>query len=375
MRKINFNEPTLFNNEISNIKKVFLRKSFTGNKFYTKKVTETLTKLFNNKYTLLTDSNSSAMEIIADCIDLKPNDHILIPSYEYPTTASAFLKRGAKIKFLDLDPKNFMICKKDILKKISKKTKAVILLHYGGHSDDIKFYLNLRRKYKFFLIEDAAQTIGTKYKNKHLGTYGDFGTISFHETKNIHCGLGGALIINNKKFVNKATYIWERGTDRKDFKIKKKYTWVENGGNHYPSEFQSAFLDKQVQNLNKVIIKRKKVFREYYNFFSKEKFNRLFYTIKNKKTSNYHMFYLVFFSKKVKESYLKFMHKNRVSCQTHYEPLHSSKMGRKINKKLKLKNVETYYNKIVRLPLHQNLSKKDLLYIKSTSDKFFNKYF
>ena len=107
-------------------------------------------------------------------------------------------------------------------------------------------------------------------KKKHLGTFGDFGTISFHETKNIHCGLGGALIVNNKKFIKKATYIWEIGTDRKDFNLKKKYSWVELGGNYYPSEFQSAFLDRQIQCLNKVITKRKKVFKEYYNFFSQK---------------------------------------------------------------------------------------------------------
>ena len=106
------------------------------------------------------------MEIIANCINLKPNDEILIPSYEYPTTASAFLKRYAKIRFLDLDPNNFMICKKDILKKLSKKTKAIIVMHYGGQCDDLEFYLNLKKKYNFFLIEDAAQTIGVKYKKK-----------------------------------------------------------------------------------------------------------------------------------------------------------------------------------------------------------------
>ena len=375
MRKIKFNEPALFNNEILNIKKIFSKKYFTGNGFYTKKVTSTLTKLFNNNFTLLTDSNSSAMEIIADCINLKPKDEILIPSYEYPTTASVFLKRRANIKFLDLDPNNFMISKKDILKKISKKTKAVVIIHYGGQCDDLEFYLNLKKKYNFYLIEDAAQTIGVKYKKKHLGTFGDFGTISFHETKNIHCGLGGALIVNNKNFINKATYIWERGTDRKDFNVKKKYSWVELGGNYYPSELQSAFLDIQIQYLNKVIAKRKIVFKEYYNFFSQRKFNKLFYTISDQKISNYHMFYLVFYSKKLKDAFLKFMNKYKISCQTHYEPLHSSKMGRKINKKLTLNNVEIFSNKIVRLPLHLNLSKQDLIYIKTKSNIFLNKYF
>ena len=374
MRKIKFNEPALFNNEILNIKKVFSKKYFTGNGFYTKKVTSTLTKLFNNNFTLLTDSNSSAMEIIADCINLKPKDEILIPSYEYPTTASVFLKRRANIKFLDLDPNNFMISKKDILKKISKKTKAVVIIHYGGQCDDLEFYLNLKKKYNFYLIEDAAQTIGVKYKKKHLGTFGDFGTISFHETKNIHCGLGGALIVNNKNFINKATYIWERGTDRKDFNVKKKYSWVELGGNYYPSELQSAFLDIQIQYLNKVIAKRKIVFKEYYNFFSQRKFNKLFYTISDQKISNYHMFYLVFYSKKLKDAYLKFMNESKIGCQTHYEPLHNSKMGRKINKNFILNNVEMFSKKIVRLPLHLNLSKQDLIYIKTKSNIFFSKY-
>lgn len=374
MKLIKFNEPALFKNEKTHIKNVFLRKFFTGNGFYTKKVTTSLTKIFNNSYTLLTDSNSSAMEIIADCISIKPNDHILIPSYEYPTTASAFLKRGAKIDFLDFDPKNFMICKNDLLRKISNKTKALIIMHYAGQNDDVDFYLKLKKKFNFFLIEDAAQTIGTKIGKKHLGTFGDFGTISFHETKNIHCGLGGALIVNNKKFKNRATYIWERGTNRKDFDKKKKYSWVENGGNYYPSELQAAFLYGQINNLNKVIFKRKKIFKNYYNYFSQNKFKKLFYTIENKQTSNYHMFYIVFFSKKIKDSYLKFMKKNKIYCQTHYEPLHNSKMGKKINRKLRLKNVEKFCNKIVRLPLHLNISIKDLSYIKSKSDFFLKKF-
>ena len=170
-------------------------------------------------------------------------------------------------------------------------------MHYAGHSDDIEFYLELKKKYNFFLIEDAAQTIGVRYKNRHLGTFGDFGTISFHETKNIHCGLGGALIVNNKKYINKATYTWERGTDRKDIEIKKKYSWIANGGNYYPTEFQSAFLLEQLKNIKKVIKKRKEIFESYFNYFSKKIFRNHIYTISNNKLSIYHMFYVVFYSK------------------------------------------------------------------------------
>ena len=328
-------------------------------------------KNFLKSYTLLTDSNSSAMDIIAECIDINKNDEILIPSYEYPTTASAFQKKGARIKFVDLDPKNFMICKTDILKKISNKTKAIVIMHYAGQSDNIEFYLKLKKKYKFFLIEDAAQTIGVKYKKKHLGTFGDFGTISFHETKNIHCGLGGALMINNKKYIDKATYIWERGTNRKDFSIKKKYSWVANGGNYYPTEFQSSFLFEQLKCVKKITKKRKQIFERYYKFFSNKKFKSYFYTILNNKVSNYHMFYIVFYSTSLKKKFLKFMLRNKIYCQTHYEPLHTSKMGRIIDKNLKLKNVENFSNKILRFPLHFKLSKKDFEYIKQKSNLFF----
>lgn len=371
MQKIKFNAPLLFENEQTNIRKVFLNKTFTGNGPFTKKINTVLTKLFNNSYTLVTDSNSSAMDIAADCIKIKKDDEVLVPSYEYPTTASAFLKRGAKIKFLDLDPKNFMINKEDLLRKISKKTKALVIMHYAGHSDDIEFYLKLKKKYKFFLIEDAAQTIGIKYKGKHLGTFGDFGTISFHETKNIHCGLGGALIVNNKKFIDEATYIWERGTDRKDFTIKKKYSWVANGGNYYPTEFQSAFLIEQIKNLKRVTKKREKIFKAYYSFFSQNRFKKYFYTISDNKISNYHMFYVVFNSTLLKKNFLKHMIKNNIQCQTHYEPLHTSKMGRQIQKKLKLKNVEKFSKKILRFPLHFEISSKELEYIKKNCELFF----
>ena len=261
MSKVLFNIPY----KLKNFRKFNNLKTFAGNGYWTKSVQKKLEKKYSFKKVLLTDSCTSALEISALSLKLKKNEEVIIPSYTYPTTASAFLRCGYKIKFVDCNENDPRINHSHFLKVLNKNTKAVVIVHHAGQPEDINFFLRLKKKYKFKIIDDAAQCIDLKVGKKYLGSYGDFGCISFHESKNLHSGLGGAIIINNLSYSDSAHHIWERGTNRKDFDKKQisRYTWIEVGSNFYPSEFQALYLYYQLQNISKFQKKRKKIFDLY----------------------------------------------------------------------------------------------------------------
>lgn len=264
-KKILFNKPFITNQEISNIKKIFSKKynlNFGYQGYFSKLCTQEIKKISKAKEVLLTSSCTGALEIITKTIDIKKGDEIIIPSFTFVSAVDAFVNAGAKIVFCNID-ENFIIDLEDLKKKINKKTKAVVLVHYNGNSVDFeKLNIFLKRKKKICVIEDAAAVLGSKYKNKYLGTLGDFGCYSFHESKNIHCGVGGALLINNKKYLKKSKIIWNRGTNREDFDKKKinKYQWVDNGKSYHLSEIQAAFLLSQLKFLEKNLRIKKKFF-------------------------------------------------------------------------------------------------------------------
>ena len=368
MRKIDFNVPYKIKkiNYFSNLK------TFAGNGRWTKKVQKLLSKKYSFKKVLLTDSCTSALEIAALSLKLKKKDEIIIPSYSYPTTASAFLRCGYKIRFVDCNKDNPRINQSHFLKLLNSKTKAIVVVHHAGQTEDIDFFLKLRKKYKFKIIEDAAQCIDLKYSKKYLGSYGDFGCISFHESKNIHCGLGGAIIINNQKDFDKVHYIWERGTNRKDFDVKKitKYTWIEIGSNFYPSEFQALYLYYQLQNLSQIQRTRKKVFKMYVENLKKLILIKRIKGMDIKLNSNYHMKYILLKNRSERDQIKKYLLNKGIHSVSHYEPLHLSKVGRKIIRS-NLKNAQSFSDRILRLPMHPYLNKKDIIFICKSIENYF----
>ena len=375
-RNVNFNEPTLIGKEIKHIKNIFKKNYFQSNGSYSVKCEKLIKNIVNKKNILMTDSATSALEMTALAIrDFSKKQEIILPSYTFTTTASSFLKLGFSIKFADVDPDNMMINLENIKKLKTNYTKAVIVVHYGAFCINLSKILKYCKNNNIYLIEDAAQAFGSKKNNNFYGTIGDFGCYSFHETKNIHSGLGGALYVKNKKDFQKCLQIRERGTNRNEVikGLKKKYSWTQLGGSYAPTELQMAFLFPQLESYQSVINKRKKIFNRYsekLKLLLIKKF--IYYPLLNKYyNSNYHAFWIRLNSEKSTNSLIKYMKKNNINLYIGYVPLHNSRVGRKFGLNNKLINTEKYSKLIIRLPLHNSLNIKMVDYICDYIYKFF----
>ena len=265
MKRISFNNPSIINKN-TNFVNIFRKmKSFSAGGVFTEKCSNWLKKNIQCKEALLTHSCTAALEMCALLLEIKKDDEIIMPSFTFVSTANAFVARGGKPIFVDIDKTTFNIDPLKIEECISKKTKAIVVVHYAGISCDMDLILKIAKKYKLYVIEDAAQAILSKYKGKPLGSIGDLATISFHETKNIHCGEGGALLINNVKFINRAKIIRDKGTNRDLFNqnIVKKYTWIDFGSNYALSEISASILYLQLKKAKKITRKRINIYKLY----------------------------------------------------------------------------------------------------------------
>lgn len=375
MKKVKFNIPFFNKKHTKNIEQLYKNRNLAGDNFFSKNCEKFLKRKYKFENLFLTDSCSSAFEIIATCLRNLKKKEIIIPSYSYPTVASSFIKNGFKIIFVDNLKDEPFIDKEDLKQKITKNTSCLVMVHHYGSSEDIDYFIKLKKKYNLILIEDAAQSINLKYKSKYVGSYGDFGAISFHETKNIQCGLGGCLIINNTKFLQTSNYIWNRGTNRSKFNENKikKYSWYELGSSYYPSEFQSLVLFNQLNEGEKIFKKRKETYfnyiKELKNIESKK------FKIKFDKKSNYHTVYLICKNYKTRNSLQKWFDKFGIETSSHYEPLDISYYSKKekLNKnKINCKNAKLFSQTILRLPLHLYLKKYEIKRIGYLLNKFNN---
>ena len=238
---------------------------------YYKKCTDWLNLNHKIKHSIITHSCTGSLEIAALLLNIKEGDEIILPSYTFLSTASAFTLRGAKLVFADINEFDLNIDHTKISKLITNKTKAIIVVHYAGISCDMDYINQLAKENNLFVIEDAAQSVLSKYKNKPCGSLGDIGCLSFHETKNIQCGKGGGLLINDNNLISRADIISSKGTNREEF-IKgriDKYTWIENGSSYRASELSCALLFSQLENANTIISERISLWNYYYSNFSK----------------------------------------------------------------------------------------------------------
>ncbi len=372
--KIKFNEPYRSSECNSNIKKLLSNKkaSLFGFGDITVKNEKIVKRKYGFKNILFTNSCTSSLEIAALLTFRKKKNEALIPSYTFSTTASSFLRSNFSVKFLDVKDEKMMPDLEIIKKNITKKTGVIVIVHYAGlpinDLDKLKIFC---KKKKIYLVEDAAQALGSYYKNSVLGSFGDLSCFSYHETKNIHSGSGGMLVVNNKKFLEKAHFILERGTDRRLVlkNLKKKYSWVTIGSSFNMTELNSAFLSYQLKNYDFIIKKRKKIYEKYLKFFKSNHLEKHFYFNQNKYKFNYHSLFIVL-KKYSATKFINFLKKNKIQCFIGYVPLHNSPFGRKINNK-KLVNTEFYSKKVVRLPIHNNIKLQDIDYIKKIFQKFF----
>ena len=363
-------KPSLDNSDYRYIKQVLKSKILTDG-YFQQKTEKLLKKYIKSKFVALTHSCTAALEISAILINLKKNDEVIMPSYGFVSVANAVVLRGAKPIFADINPLTLNVSYKDIRKKITKRTKAIYVIHYGGNSCEIDKISKLAKKNKIYLVEDCAHAFLAKNKNKFLGTIGDMGVFSFHETKNLVAGQGGCISINNTSLIKRANSILDKGTDRKKFinnfksKIiksnnKKYYSWVDIGSEYRASELSSALLYSQMLKAKKIQKKRKYLWNKFNKSINDLK-TKKFYLIKppEESTSAYHLFVLVFINSKLSLQFKNKMQKSNIAATFHYVPLHKSKMGKKFSNS-KLPITENIYDRIVRLPLFPDMTKKEI---------------
>jgi dTDP-4-amino-4,6-dideoxygalactose transaminase len=362
-----FNKPKTFGGEIDNIKKISKYNHYSGNGYFSKKCSRWLIKNIKCKEALLVHSCTAALEMCAILLNIKTKDEIIMPSYTFVSTANAFVLRGGTPVFVDINKKTLNIDFNEIEKAITKKTKAIVVVHYAGMSCDMEQILKIAKKYKLYVIEDAAQAILSSYKGRPLGSIGDLATLSFHETKNIHCGEGGALLINNKKFINRAKIIRDKGTNRDKFNnnLVKKYSWIDIGSSYALSEINAAYLYAQLKKKREIHNKRLILWNRYNHLFKaledKKKIFRPYVSKHSKHNSHIYFIIIRFFHR---DRLIKYLGKNSIKALFHYVPLHSSNFGKKYGKCVgSLKNTNLISKKIIRLPMHLSISYKEQVYI------------
>ncbi len=366
---IPFNKPYITNKEIEYIKDALSKGRISGDGYYTNKCNEFIKNTFRTKKALLTTSCSSALDMAALLLDLKEGDEVIMPSYTFVSTANAVALRGAKPIFADIQENTLNIDPKDIERKITNKTKAIFPVHYAGVSCDMDRIMHIAKKYNLKVVEDAAQGVNAKYKNKYLGTIGDIGCYSFHETKNYICGEGGAILINqDEELAKRAEIIREKGTNRSQFFRGEvdKYTWVDVGSSYLPSDILAAMLWAQFERLDEINDMREKVYKSYYNgLHDLEKQGKLrLSVIPEDCESNYHIFYILLNTEEERNYVMDKLKESGVSAVFHYIPLHTSPMGLKLGyKKGDLPKTENLSGRLLRLPMYAELKDKEINYI------------
>lgn len=311
--------------ELERLKAVFENTEFQGGYgMFTKKCESFLQSFTGSQRVLLTSSCTHALEMCALLLDIHPSDEVIMPSFNFVSAANAFVLRGAVPVFVDIDSHTLNITAENIEKAITNKTKAIVVMHYGGVSCDMRRIMDLADAHGLPVIEDAAHCIDAYDQGKHLGSIGDLGTLSFHATKNIHCGEGGALLVNNPKYLERAEFIRDKGTNRSQFnkKIVNKYTWVDIGSSYVMSEITAAFLYEQLTHVHTVTQTRLQIFGVYKNHLSD-----LLQTGDNR--HNAHIAKLLH---PKRDQIIAQLKKKNIESHFHYVPLHLSPMGKKFGR-------------------------------------------
>ncbi len=372
---IPFNQPHLTGKEESYIQQALVLGKFSGNGFFTKKCHSLLCENYGFSDVFLTNSATSALEIIALLLELGPEDEVILPSYTFVGTATPFALRGAKLVFCDSGKDHPNIDSHEVKKLISERTKAIVAVHYGGFSCEMDALREIADAHGIYLIEDAAHSIGAKYKDAYLGTLGDLSVFSFHETKNISCGQGGALVVNNKKFLARAEQIWNKGTNKSDLErgLRGNYEWVDIGSNFYPSEITSAYLLAQLEEAENIQQKRENLWKLYNSRLT----NLLEKGVKIPQPKSYqdhnsHIFFLICTSKKERDELIKYLLNANITAVFHYLPLESSPyFVSQGGQKEVCSNSRFFSDCIIRLPLYNNLSETEIELICGVIEEFY----
>ncbi len=370
MKRIPFNKPSISEKEIRYIIDSIKKFHISGDGYYSKKVQLFLEQTIHTYKALLTTSCSSALDMSAILLDLKEGDEVILPSYTFVSTANAVVLRGATPVFADIQEDTLNIDPEDIKRKITSKTKAIFPVHYAGIGCDMDAIMKIALEQDLKVVEDAAQGVNAKYREKYLGTIGHIGCYSFHETKNYSCGEGGAILINedDQSLIERAEVIREKGTNRSKFYRGEvdKYTWVDVGSSYLPSDILAAFLYAQLEKIDEINEKRKTVY-EYYHKNLKE-FEQMgllrLPVIPEECESNYHMFYLILNSPQERDYLMYKLKEKGISAVFHYIPLHTSPMGKRYGYMAgDLPVTENLSYRLLRLPMYPGLTRLEQDYI------------
>ena len=375
---IRFNVPPFTGKEMDYIKQAVENQKICGDGEFTKKCNEWLENKTGTTKALLTTSCTHATEMAAILSDIKPGDEVIMPSYTFVSTADAFVLRGAKAVFVDVRPDTMNIDENLIEDAITDKTKAIVPVHYAGVSCEMDKIMEIAKNHNLMVIEDAAQGIMSEYKGKALGTFGEYGCFSFHETKNFSMGEGGALLIRDKENIEHAEIVREKGTNRAKFFRGQidKYTWVDAGSSYLPSELNAAYLYAQLELANEITADRMHTWNMYYDAFeeleNKELIERPF--IPSDCKHNAHMFYLKCKDLEERTAFIKFLGENGILAVFHYIPLHGAPAGKMFGR---FNGEDVYTTKeserLVRLPLYYGLKEEEVEYIIGKVKEFYSK--
>lgn len=372
---INFNVPAHTDETITNILEVFKEKHASGDGKFTKLCNKWIEDNFKCQKALLVHSGTAALELAAIMCNLEQGDEVIMPSYTFVSTANAFVLRGAKPVFVDIRPDTLNLDEKLIEEAITPKTKVIAPVHYAGIGCEMDKIMEIAKKHKLLVVEDAAQAFGGKYKGKQLGTIGDFGCFSFHETKNIMSGEGGALVTNNPEYAERAEIIREKGTNRSKFFRGQvdKYTWVDVGSSYLPSDVIAAYLYSILNISDDIQAKRLKVWETYNEEF--EEFEKKGVIrrpiIPENCTNNGHMFYLLFNNLDTRTKFISYLKENGVLSVFHYIPLHSAPAGIKYGRYVgDMKVTNRVSDTLVRLPMFYDITDEELAKVTDLSKNF-----
>ena len=374
---IPFNIPPYVGKELEYVKEAMEKnRKICGDGPFTKKCSEWMENKFDVKKVLLTTSCTHATEMTAILTDIKEGDEVIAPSFTFVSTVNPFVLRGARIVFIDINPKTMNMDENLIEAAITEKTKAILPVHYAGVACNMDKIMEIAKKYNLIVIEDAAQGVMSEYKGKQLGTIGDYGCFSFHETKNYSMGEGGALLINNKENIEKAEIIREKGTNRSRFFRGQvdKYTWVDKGSSYLPSELNAAYLYAQLENADLIYNDRMNSWNKYKELLEELEANgtiELQYIPENCK-HNAHMFYIKCKDLDERTNLINFLKKNGINAVFHYIPLHSAEAGLKFGR---FHGEDKYTTKeserLLRLPLYYGLKEENIKFVATKIKEFY----
>ena len=368
MAKINFNVPPLTGDELGYVRQAIESHKICGDGQFTKKCHAWMEERFHAQKVLLTTSGTTALDMAMLLCDLQPGDEVILPSYTFSSTATAAVLVGARLVFVDVRPDTMNIDETKIEAAITERTKVIMVMHYAGVACEMDTIMAIARRHGLIVVEDAAQGVMSTYKGRHLGTIGDLGCYSFHETKNFSMGEGGALVINDPVYNERAEILREKGTNRARFFRGQvdKYTWVDRGDSYLPSEMNAAYLWAQLLRADEITGNRMRTWNTYHEALRPvEETGRIeLQRIPEGCEHNAHMFYIKLKDLEDRTAFIAYMKEKSIGCVFHYVPLHSAPAGLKFGR---FAGEDAYTTKesdrLVRLPMYYGMTEEDRKYV------------